>query len=699
MSFTRLILFTFIILLSDIVAHSQIYKRITDINELTVGEKYIIVYDLGKNSYVMGGVSGDYMAGVTATITDDMLSLPENGNVITLGGDPSGYTLELSSNPGKYLYCKDKSTYLGETEKIENKAKWTITFEDNGIVRVLNVEEPERYIGISCMNNICTFRCYKEPYSDPVYLYKNADPSISVSDRISFPADATIGEIAYTLNNPVDGLYVAAGKADGADWISDIDVDQTNNKVKFSMSENPQSAPRCATITIKYGEGENAPTKTVEVTQLGKREKHTVTFDDDNSQLSETEFGAGISLPSRKDVSPYQFVGWTIVDLPIETTTAPIVLNGDYFPTSDITLHPVYMRSEDNPTNKTVSVTIADFAKAEDWVNGSKYSSINLNEDITANAIGNANTGKYYTTGDSWRFYSTEDAKMKITSSNDAILQSVTLTFTGESSSKPATIRYAGKAIKTGKPVAVSGTEAIFNVTSVIAYIKGISVDYTKGLTTSHYTSHPGVFSIGADGYSTFYSDKAFVMPDGVCGGIVTSSHSTSDNEGTLSIDYRYAAGQPVPAKTALILKGVKNTYTFNQSTITDAAPSLNMLHGAESVDSEGKTYVEGTDVKYYILSHNASNVYGFFWAAENGRAVKYRAPFAFLAIDSGATGSFAPKQFSLDGTTTDINRADTHTPDTNNKIFSVTGVCLGTDTTRLPKGIYVVNGKKITIK
>ncbi len=209
-----------------------------------------------------------------------------------------------------------------------------------------------------------------------------------------------------------------------------------------------------------------------------------------------------------------------------------------------------------------------------------------------------------------------------------------------------------------------------------------------------------GTHSIGVEGYATFYSEKAYKMPAGVTGGIVTETKATDETCGTLTIEYNYPEGSVVPAKTALLWKGEKNDYTFEYTTTEEPAPEGNMLHGADAVNAEGKTEVAGENVKYYILSHNSANVYGFFWAAADGKAVAYQAPYAFLAIDFGTTG-LAPKIFSLDGNggTTGITNVETTTNNVNGKIFSVTGAYVGTDKTRLPKGIYLIDGKKIAIK
>lgn len=208
-----------------------------------------------------------------------------------------------------------------------------------------------------------------------------------------------------------------------------------------------------------------------------------------------------------------------------------------------------------------------------------------------------------------------------------------------------------------------------------------------------------GSLTISEEKYATFYSDQAYVMPEGVTGGIITEANNET---GTLTVDYRYAAGSTVPAKTALLVKGEAKTYTFDYSASTETAPTGNLLHGADAVDTESKTYVEGTNVKYYILSHNTDGQnFGFYWAADDGAAITYQAPFVFLAIDFGSTQQSAPKLFSLDGGegTTGIKGIENAGEAADGKIYTVTGAYVGKDRNNLSKGIYIVNGKKIAVK
>lgn len=246
---------------------------------------------------------------------------------------------------------------------------------------------------------------------------------------------------------------------------------------------------------------------------------------------------------------------------------------------------------------------------------------------------------------------------------------------------------------------------AVYSKASDVTLTKGTTVDmicypgiYTKGgestkqlnVWSQDDITEGGSFTIGADGYATYYNENAYTMPEGVDGGIVTAR-----NGNTLTIEYNYKAGTTVPAKTALLLKGAANTYAFDYTT-GGVAPATNLLHGGS-----GMMNVAGTAVKYYILSCNkeGKNI-GFYFAAANGAAVENKAPHAYLAVDFGANAKDAPNMLSLNGEVTGIDNAVVENAEVANEtIYTISGVRVNAKSNNLPKGLYIVNGKKIVVK
>ena len=227
-------------------------------------------------------------------------------------------------------------------------------------------------------------------------------------------------------------------------------------------------------------------------------------------------------------------------------------------------------------------------------------------------------------------------------------------------------------------------------------YYDGNTSTYNNITLYKKVTSTTGSFSITDAGFATYYTDKAFVMPENVQGGIVTKANNETSQ---LTVSYNYQPGTVVPAKTPIVLKGEKGDYTVNYTTSEETAPAGNMLYGADNVDADGMTFVEGTNVKYYKLALGNDGKCGFYWGAADGAAFEYTANRAFLAIDI-TDASQAPEGFSLDGDggTTGIDGV-MNGNDGSQKIYTVTGVYAGKSLDKLPKGIYIVGGKKVAVK
>lgn len=197
--------------------------------------------------------------------------------------------------------------------------------------------------------------------------------------------------------------------------------------------------------------------------------------------------------------------------------------------------------------------------------------------------------------------------------------------------------------------------------------------------------------SITHAGYSTFYSDEAFLMPTGIVGNTINSK------DGSLVINAAYEGGAIVPAKTALLLKGEAKDYVLTFVSSDETAPVDNLLHGTTT---DAMTNAGEGNYKYYKLSYddNDANL-GFYWGAENGAAFMNKAGKAYLALPVTESQSMA-KGFSLsdlaNGTTTSIQQASI--ADKASSIFDINGRRVST-LNGAAKGVYIVGGKKVMVK
>ena len=202
-----------------------------------------------------------------------------------------------------------------------------------------------------------------------------------------------------------------------------------------------------------------------------------------------------------------------------------------------------------------------------------------------------------------------------------------------------------------------------------------------------------GCFKITEAGYGTYYSSKAYTMPEGVKGYTITGNEGTS-----LVMNEAYAAGAVVPAKTALVVEGAANKYYTLVAESTESTPAKNKLHGSDEAET---TYVDGTDVKYYKLSYNnEGNNLGFYWGSENGAAFTNGAHKAYLALNSETLLSQS-RGFSLadlaHGVTTGINTT-VKSATQSNFIYDLNGRRINS-LNGAAKGVYIMNGQKVLVK
>lgn len=202
-----------------------------------------------------------------------------------------------------------------------------------------------------------------------------------------------------------------------------------------------------------------------------------------------------------------------------------------------------------------------------------------------------------------------------------------------------------------------------------------------------------GSFKISEAGYGTYYSSKAYTMPKGVKGYTITGNEGTS-----LVMNEAYAAGDVVPAKTALVVEGAANKYYTLVAKSTELTPANNKLHGSDKAEM---TYVDGTNVKYYKLSYNnEGNNLGFYWGSENGAPFTNGAHKAYLALDSETLLSQS-RGFSLadlaHGVTTGINTT-VKSATQSNFIYDLNGRRINS-LNGAAKGVYIMNGQKVLVK
>lgn len=187
------------------------------------------------------------------------------------------------------------------------------------------------------------------------------------------------------------------------------------------------------------------------------------------------------------------------------------------------------------------------------------------------------------------------------------------------------------------------------------------------------------------EGYGTFYTDKNYVLPQG----LTAFGYTSIDGKNTLTKSVEYVAGDIVPANTAVVVKGAKGSYNYyNTEETATKTIEKNLLKGVTT-----DTRFEATSgVKRYILTRADDGILAFY--RTNSGTINVKANRAYLEVPT----AMAVASFSLEGTATGINNVVTTAA--KQGIYTISGVRLNATTTKeLPAGIYIVDGKKVIVK
>ena len=259
---------------------------INTISEITAAGTYIVqgtIVAINNRGFILGDGTGYvyYYYGTTGFEPGDynigdMVKL--DGAVVVYGGvfefnstttittaTSSGYVTEdptvltgadmdarvASTTPAQlsdYVQYEGTLTVSGNYYNITNiegasTAKGSISFPLNTDFASLSgkqVKVTGYYVGVSSSQ-------YYNTMIGTVEEVLNTDPVINAND-IEIAYDATQGEIAYTIDNPVSGVSLTA--ATEVDWISNIVVG--TETVTFTSTVNDGDADRNAIITLSY---------------------------------------------------------------------------------------------------------------------------------------------------------------------------------------------------------------------------------------------------------------------------------------------------------------------------------------------------------------------------------------------------------------------------------------------------------------
>lgn len=399
---------------------------------------------------------------------------------------------------------------------------------------------------------------------------------------------------------------------------------------------------------------------------------YTVTLNDNNTILTEATPGAGVTLPARDDQGIFEFQGWSENELTSETTSTPQIIHaGSYAPTANVTLYPIYSRSEVEGEGG-IEVLAEEMAynntnwnlSSENAVDKNSYTLLNNGGYVESTSSFDLSTISKVTVkvrtygGDSYKSFKvgSGNTTWKTGNASSNTLAYVTLT-DGTTMSGTGTIRVTSTA----------GTSAGQGVG-----ISEVKIYRISGSTTIYYTTHPvetDMANVTNVGWATYITKHPVEFQPGVAYVVTNLSES-----GATTIQ----AVTSLPANTPVLLRGAGEKVATILTNVP-TAPTTNLLKIARA----GTTIPSGC----YVLSYTDAEGVGFYHWTGTAALTQDR---VYLQPAEGFTPNFIGINPGGKNSIENVSNSSIE-----NNVYDLQGRRVA----QPQKGLYIVNGKKIIIK
>ena len=189
--------------------------------------------------------------------------------------------------------------------------------------------------------------------------------------------------------------------------------------------------------------------------------------------------------------------------------------------------------------------------------------------------------------------------------------------------------------------------------------------------------------------YGTYSNPKPFVVPEGL------TVHTVSANASGVLAVADFEEGTTIPANTGVMVSsseaGEKIVKMANPNPTSPYSPLPNNMLKPTGDNGITRDAMAATGSTFYYLTMNGDQI-GFYRRNEDGDAFAMPANKAYLAISS-STGEEV-KGFAFGDGTNGIKAVET-TETESKAIYNLAGQRVS----KMQKGIYVVNGKKMLVK
>lgn len=193
--------------------------------------------------------------------------------------------------------------------------------------------------------------------------------------------------------------------------------------------------------------------------------------------------------------------------------------------------------------------------------------------------------------------------------------------------------------------------------------------------------------------YGTYSNSKAFVVPDD----IIVSEISVIDNK--LLVD-SYSTGAVVPANTGVMVSSMTagdHEVTLSEKAGTSVLGEGNMLRPTGDNGITASEMAEkDADCKFYRLTMHKGTTLGYFWGAAEGAAFNVAGNKAYLAVPAAQAAKVAGFAIDGGGTTAIESIENGNGSEVSRKVYNLQGQRMSG---ALPKGLYIIGGRKVIVK
>lgn len=447
---------------------------------LTDGTKGLIIYNNGGNS---GFAVGDILSG---SATCNLKMFNNSAELVGLTSTTTG--LSVSTGGTAAATVVDASA-ISALEGINTGRVVTTT-------GVCSEDNSKFYInGAQIYNQLLPSASYTDPTPGVTYTVTGVYLQYGATQEILPLSNLTTFTITAQSNN---NSYGTVSVSNGVITATPASGYRVSTTTPYEVTSGSASVTDNGDNTFTVSPSSNC---TVQI-NFEAIPTHTLTFSINGgscatSSVSVAEGATYSPLPSVTDLTSSceygTFVGWTTESSTYVHGTSTLYTTSYEMGNANVTLHAVYSKTSGGggTTEETASVVISTYASDHSWVNDTQYSTVDLDENITATADGGSNTGKYYSSGTTWRLYQSESATITISAGSGCTLKSVTFSY---SSDKQGTLKDGSTNVTTGYAQTISGTSKTYDVgntgsaTNGQVRITAISVTYdkTSGGTTSY---------------------------------------------------------------------------------------------------------------------------------------------------------------------------------------------------------------------